>query len=78
MKLEKKYDIPKFQSQSVSEKEKEISGNAADAGVPSAPMTPIPPSQAVGKTQPPPPDHVVDFRPTTPGHSPGVGHSIQN
>ncbi|BFG38906.1 hypothetical protein CerSpe_251800 [Prunus speciosa] len=29
--------------------------------------------------QPPPPAHGVDdFRPTAPGHSPGVGHSIQN
>ncbi|KAK9990594.1 hypothetical protein SO802_025579 [Lithocarpus litseifolius] len=28
---------------------------------------------------PPPPNRVVDdFRPTTPGHSIGVGHSIQN
>lgn len=28
---------------------------------------------------PPPPGHGVgDFRPTTPGHSPGVGHSIHN
>ncbi|KAK1363825.1 Precursor of CEP [Heracleum sosnowskyi] len=36
-----------------------------------------PPSQASGNTRaPPPPDHVADFRPTSPGHSPGVGHSI--
>lgn len=28
---------------------------------------------------PPPPSHGVDdFRPTAPGHSPGVGHSIHN
>ncbi|KAK4584566.1 hypothetical protein RGQ29_022331 [Quercus rubra] len=31
-------------------------------------------------TSPPPPPNrdVDDFRPTSPGHSPGVGHSIQN
>ncbi|KAK4584565.1 hypothetical protein RGQ29_022330 [Quercus rubra] len=34
----------------------------------------------VNVSQPPPPPNrgVDDFRPTTPGHSPGVGHSIQN
>ncbi|KAK4416213.1 hypothetical protein Salat_2446800 [Sesamum alatum] len=24
----------------------------------------------------PPPGHADDFRPTTPGHSPGIGHSL--
>lgn len=88
LKFEMKYDIPNLHSRLVSEKEtKQIAGKSidktayADEAVPSVPMTPMPPSQALGKTQsppPPPPDHVVDFRPTTPGHSPGVGHSIQN
>ena len=34
----------------------------------------------VNVSQPPPPPNrgVDDFRPTSPGHSPGVGHSIQN
>ena len=33
----------------------------------------------VNVSQPPPTNRGVDdFRPTTPGHSPGVGHSIQN
>ncbi|KAJ9564538.1 hypothetical protein OSB04_000504 [Centaurea solstitialis] len=27
---------------------------------------------------PPPPSSVDAFRPTTPGHSPGVGHSVHN
>ncbi|KVI02671.1 hypothetical protein Ccrd_019041 [Cynara cardunculus var. scolymus] len=27
---------------------------------------------------PPPPSGVDAFRPTTPGHSPGVGHSVHN
>ena len=34
-----------------------------------------------GSTNPslvPPPSGVDAFRPTTPGHSPGVGHSIHN
>ncbi|PON43960.1 Transmembrane protein [Parasponia andersonii] len=42
---------------------------------------PAPPSgQAViGGSPPPPLGHdISDFRPTAPGHSPGVGHSIQN
>ncbi|CAK9167138.1 unnamed protein product [Ilex paraguariensis] len=53
------------------------------ADVPVAPMTaerppPMPPSQAVDVSRPPPPPgHVDDFRPTVPGHSPGVGHSLQ-
>lgn len=38
---------------------------------------PAPPAQ--GMSQPPPPGHKVDdFRPTDPGHSPGVGHSFGN
>ncbi|PWA66105.1 hypothetical protein CTI12_AA329250 [Artemisia annua] len=35
----------------------------------------------IGSTNPsqvPPPSGVDAFRPTTPGHSPGVGHSIHN
>ncbi|KAK3222455.1 hypothetical protein Dsin_009480 [Dipteronia sinensis] len=38
-------------------------------------------SVAVGdQSLPPPPPsrHADDFRPTAPGHSPGVGHSLQN
>ena len=34
-------------------------------------LPPTPPTQA-------PSFHMQDFRPTTPGHSPGVGHSLQN
>lgn len=36
------------------------------------------PSVVVGQSTPPPPRDVHDFRPTAPGHSPGVGHSLQN
>ncbi|TXG48728.1 hypothetical protein EZV62_024603 [Acer yangbiense] len=41
---------------------------------------PAAPSVAVGDQSlpPPPPRHIDDFRPTAPGHSPGVGHSLQN
>ncbi|KAF3961813.1 hypothetical protein ACB098_02G166000 [Castanea mollissima] len=40
----------------------------------------LPTVPTVNVSQPPPPPNrgVDDFRPTTPGHSPGVGHSIQN
>lgn len=34
--------------------------------------------QNTTQTQSPTPGHVESFRPTTPGHSPGVGHSIHN
>lgn len=34
----------------------------------SPPVAPPPP--------PPSPGHADDFRPTTPGHSPGIGHSL--
>ncbi|XP_021275344.1 precursor of CEP5 [Herrania umbratica] len=49
--------------------------NAADASTQSPPS---PPNVVVGASQAPPPKPVDDFRPTAPGHSPGVGHSIQN
>lgn len=39
---------------------------------------PTAPSDGVGESMPPPPKHADDFRPTAPGHSPGVGHSLQN
>ena len=42
--------------------------------LPAAPTT-----QEVAESQPPPLGRgEEDFRPTTPGHSPGVGHSVQN
>ena len=37
-----------------------------------------PPTVNVSQPPPPPNRGVDDFRPTSPGHSPGVGHSIQN
>lgn len=45
-----------------------------------APATATPSSVVVGSSQAPPPParDASDFRPTAPGHSPGVGHSIQN
>ncbi|KAF3961814.1 hypothetical protein ACB098_02G166100 [Castanea mollissima] len=39
--------------------------------------SPTPPAVSVSQL-PPPNRGVDDFRPTAPGHSPGVGHSIQN
>ncbi|CAK7337644.1 unnamed protein product [Dovyalis caffra] len=39
---------------------------------------PAPSTPAFGEPHPSPPGHVDDFRPTAPGHSPGVGHSLQN
>ncbi|KAK3412169.1 hypothetical protein EUGRSUZ_I00950 [Eucalyptus grandis] len=41
---------------------------------------PSPPTAMVGATTPPPSPgrSLDDFRPTAPGHSPGVGHSLQN
>lgn len=44
--------------------------NAADST-----PNPNPPAAVAGSS---PGRKVDDFRPTTPGHSPGVGHSIQN
>ncbi|KAE8701209.1 P-loop containing nucleoside triphosphate hydrolases superfamily protein isoform 1 [Hibiscus syriacus] len=41
---------------------------------------PSPPTVVNGarENQSPPPKSHEDFRPTSPGHSPGVGHSVQN
>lgn len=43
-------------------------------------VAPLTPSTMVGVTlaAPPPARAVKDFRPTTPGHSPGVGHSVHS
>ncbi|KAL2333578.1 hypothetical protein Fmac_014791 [Flemingia macrophylla] len=52
-----------------------------DCGISATTVSPLTPSTSmVGATgAAPPPGHGVDdFRPTTPGHSPGVGHLIQN
>ncbi|KAF7129574.1 hypothetical protein RHSIM_Rhsim10G0119400 [Rhododendron simsii] len=75
----------------VAEKESDLHGKStkrtANESVPMAPlptmlpmsqMPPTLPSQIGTETRVPPPGHVDDFRPTTPGHSPGVGHSLQN
>nr|KJB17891.1 hypothetical protein B456_003G022400 [Gossypium raimondii] len=43
-----------------------------------SPSRPTPSVVVVGATQAPPPKNANDFRPTGPGHSPGVGHSLQN
>nr|KJB17890.1 hypothetical protein B456_003G022300 [Gossypium raimondii] len=40
--------------------------------------SPPTPSVIVAATETPPPKNANDFRPTAPGHSPGVGHSLQN
>ncbi|KAK2996988.1 hypothetical protein RJ639_023689 [Escallonia herrerae] len=87
--LEKKIDIPNLliPMKSYEKVTKPMADNNktrpsyANEALPKAPMTPVapmPPSQTVGESPPPPPGHADDFRPTTPGHSPGVGHSIQN
>uniref|UniRef100_A0A6N2M6M7 Uncharacterized protein n=1 Tax=Salix viminalis TaxID=40686 RepID=A0A6N2M6M7_SALVM len=39
---------------------------------------PAPPTPVAGDPQPSPRGRVDDFRPYCPGHSPGVGHSLQN
>ncbi|KAK8517543.1 hypothetical protein V6N13_127712 [Hibiscus sabdariffa] len=41
---------------------------------------PSPPTTVIEarESQAPPPKNNEDFRPTSPGHSPGVGHSVQN
>lgn len=43
-----------------------------------SPSPPTPTDVVVGATETPPPKNANDFRPTAPGHSPGVGHSLQN
>ncbi|XVF59453.1 hypothetical protein PTKIN_Ptkin07bG0277300 [Pterospermum kingtungense] len=53
--------------------------NINKAAVANTQSPPSPPSVVIGgATQAPPPKNADDFRPTAPGHSPGVGHSLQN
>lgn len=40
--------------------------------------TTSPSDQIAANSQPPASDHAEAFRPTSPGHSPGIGHSLQN
>lgn len=45
------------------------------SGEPTLPSPNAPPS--LSHSPPPSPGHADDFRPTAPGHSPGIGHSIR-
>ncbi|KAJ9177232.1 hypothetical protein P3X46_012470 [Hevea brasiliensis] len=92
LKLERKHKFSKLRTSSKFEKQQtrfvdkhNVHGdNDSDVEVPttiwSPPATPVPAGAVIGEpgSSPPPPGHVDDFRPTAPGHSPGVGHSIQN
>ncbi|EYU44382.1 hypothetical protein MIMGU_mgv11b016607mg [Erythranthe guttata] len=52
-----------------------LCGNEAAASTLPPPPPPLPP--VTTDTRPPAaPGHADDFRPTTPGHSPGIGHSL--
>ncbi|KAG8641249.1 hypothetical protein MANES_13G126600v8 [Manihot esculenta] len=88
LKLERKHKLSKLQISNKFEKEEKnfihkhnVHGdNDSDVELPQ-PASFVPADAVVvGEPQssPPPPAHVDDFRPTAPGHSPGVGHSIQN
>ncbi|PIN23759.1 hypothetical protein CDL12_03514 [Handroanthus impetiginosus] len=50
--------------------------NTAACGNEAALTQPTPPSPPATESQPPPSGHADDFRPTAPGHSPGIGHSV--
>ncbi|GKU98993.1 hypothetical protein SLEP1_g11915 [Rubroshorea leprosula] len=51
---------------------------AVNADVQSPPAAPLTPGAMAGASQAPPPRHVDNFRPTAPGHSPGIGHGIHD
>lgn len=51
-------------------------GNIEAAFTPQMATPPAPPSPVATESQPPPSGHADDFRPTAPGHSPGIGHSL--
>lgn len=52
----------------------EFDEHIANESLPTSP----PHAQVVARSQPPPSGHVETFRPTSPGHSPGIGHSLEN
>ncbi|KAK9285803.1 hypothetical protein L1049_025004 [Liquidambar formosana] len=86
LKLGEKNDVPKLQTRSkflVKETRKlgeNLHGDSTNETLfASESLRATPPSPAVNGAQAPvPPGHVDDFRPTTPGHSPGVGNFLQN
>ncbi|KAE9613028.1 hypothetical protein Lal_00027345 [Lupinus albus] len=78
--LKSDQDIQKFME---SENQENVHGGISTTNAPILTNVSLPklPSEANGATTvvPPPPGHGVDnFRPTEPGHSPGVGHSDHN
>ncbi|GAA0182221.1 hypothetical protein LIER_30341 [Lithospermum erythrorhizon] len=83
MKLKKGHTFPILvQSQSKSLiNNVDSSGKAEHTNVVGISTQTTPPTESRSQqTLPPPPssDYVDDFRPTTPGHSPGIGHSVHN
>ncbi|PKI50465.1 precursor of CEP5-like [Punica granatum] len=59
---------------------KNLHDNSSNAAaVVTTPTLPSPNAAATMSTPPPPPSRSMDdFRPTAPGHSPGIGHSTHN
>lgn len=49
-----------------------------DEPAPVAPTAPTLPSPTAPVSHSSPPGHVDGLRPTAPGHSPGIGHSLQD
>ncbi|KAJ4714913.1 Precursor of CEP3 [Melia azedarach] len=89
LKLERAKELPKLQTykkivkreaENISEHRNNLHGdkyptvNASDAAL----SPPTAPTVGAGEALPPPPKSAENFRPTAPGHSPGVGHSLQN
>ncbi|KAJ4714910.1 protein transport protein SEC31-like [Melia azedarach] len=88
LKFERAKELPKLQtykkivkkeSENISEQKNNLHGDkyptvsASDADL----SPPTAPSVGAGESVPPP-KNAENFRPTAPGHSPGVGHSLQN
>ncbi|KAL7141367.1 hypothetical protein ABFS83_08G048200 [Erythranthe nasuta] len=74
--FEVKGRIHEFQTHTKISSNKKCSSMAL-CGNEAAASTPPPPPPVATDTRPAPaPGHADDFRPTTPGHSPGIGHSL--
>lgn len=73
--------LEKEPRKTIAEQSKNLHGETSNEATNTNASSTLPPPSAMAAPttqQPSPVRSLDDFRPTAPGHSPGVGHSLQN